>query len=41
MLLRAARQLRAEYRDEERPRMMRLLQAARERDLPVLADEDS
>jgi cyanophycin synthetase len=40
LLLRAARQLRAEYRDEERPRMMRLLQAARERDLPVLADED-
>jgi UDP-N-acetylmuramyl tripeptide synthase len=40
LLLRAARQLRSEYRDEERPRLQRLLATARERGTPVLLDED-
>jgi UDP-N-acetylmuramyl tripeptide synthase len=40
LLLRVARQLRREYRDEERPRLQRLLAAAGERGTPVLLDED-
>lgn len=40
LLLRAARELREEYRNEQRPRMMRLLDAARARSIPVLADEE-
>ncbi|MEO1080403.1 MAG: Mur ligase family protein [Pseudomonadota bacterium] len=39
-LRRAARTLRGEYRDEERPRLQRLLSAARERGTPVVLDED-
>lgn len=41
LLLRAARQLRGEYRDEQRPRLQRLLAAARERGACVLLDEDA
>lgn len=40
LLMRAARALRHEYRDEERPRLMRLLQAAEEREIPALVDDD-
>ncbi|MFK7829515.1 MAG: Mur ligase family protein [Congregibacter sp.] len=40
LLLRAARQLRDEFRDEERPRLQRLLAAAKARNKPVLLDED-
>lgn len=40
LLLRTARGLRAGYRDEERPRLMRLLAAAGERGVPSLLDED-
>lgn len=40
LLLRAARILRSEYRDEERPRLMRLLDAARENAVASLVDED-
>ena len=40
LLLRVARQLRAEVRDEERPRLQRLIAAARERDVPVVLDTD-
>ena len=36
LLRRAARQLRRAYRDEERPRLKRLLEAARERGVEVL-----
>ncbi|MEE4278325.1 MAG: Mur ligase family protein [Halieaceae bacterium] len=41
LLRRLARDLRAAYRDEERPRLMRLLRAARERGTPLVLDEDS
>lgn len=41
LLLRTARQLRGEYRDEQRPRLQRLLAAARERSSCVLLDEDA
>jgi cyanophycin synthetase len=40
LLMRAARALRREYRDEERPRLMRLLQAAGEREVPALLDDE-
>ena len=40
LLRRAARQLRSAYRDEERPRLKRLLEAARERGVEVLLDEE-
>lgn len=40
LLVRAARALRAEYRDEERPRLQRVLSAAREHNTPVVLDED-
>lgn len=40
LLARVTRGLRSEYRDEERPRLQRLLAAARERSVPVLLDED-
>lgn len=40
LLLRAARQLRSEYREEERPRLQRLLSAASAHSAPVLLDED-
>ena len=40
LLIRAARSLRAEYRDEERPRLQRLLSAAREHGTPVVLDEE-
>jgi UDP-N-acetylmuramyl tripeptide synthase len=40
LLLRAARQLREEVRDEERPRLQRLIGAARERGVPVVLDTD-
>lgn len=40
LLLRAARELRREYRDEERPRLQRLLAAAREHRTPWLLDDD-
>ncbi len=39
-LRRAARSLRSEYRDEERPRLQRLLRAAQEHGTPVVLDED-
>jgi cyanophycin synthetase len=41
LLRRAARQLRGEYRDEERPRLQRLLEAAKEHATPVVLDEDT
>ena len=41
LLLRVARQLREEIRDEERPRLQRLMDAARERGLPVVLDTDA
>lgn len=41
LLQRAARQLRGDYRDEERPRLQSLLAAARDNATPVLLDEDS
>ncbi|MFT4872704.1 Mur ligase family protein [Congregibacter sp.] len=40
LLVRAARSLRAEYRDEERPRLQRLLAAATEHSTPVVVDEE-
>ncbi|WP_439106050.1 Mur ligase family protein [Congregibacter sp.] len=40
LLVRAARALRAEYRDEERPRLQRLITTAREHATPVVVDED-
>lgn len=40
LLQRAARQLREEIREEERPRLRRLLAAARERKVPVVLDAD-
>ncbi|EED32505.1 mur ligase family protein [gamma proteobacterium NOR5-3] len=40
LLVRAARALRGEYRDEERPRLQRLLAAAKEQATPVLVDEE-
>ncbi len=40
LLQRLARQLRADARDEERPRLRRLMQAARERDVPVVLDTE-
>ena len=40
LLLRVARDLRAEIRDEERPRLQRLISAARERGVPVVLDTD-
>lgn len=40
VMLRLARQLREEVRDEERPRLQRLIAAARERSLPVVLDTD-
>ncbi len=40
LLLRVARQLREEVRDEERPRLRRLIAAAREREVPVVLDTD-
>ncbi|EAQ95752.2 UDP-N-acetylmuramyl tripeptide synthase [Congregibacter litoralis KT71] len=40
LLNRAARSLRGEYRDEERPRLQRVLAAAREHGAPVVLDED-
>lgn len=40
LLQRVARQLRSEYREEERPRLQRLLQAAKEKKVPVILDED-
>lgn len=40
LLQRAARALRSEYRDEERPRLQRLLAAAHEHACPVILDED-
>ncbi|MFK8043246.1 Mur ligase family protein [Congregibacter sp.] len=40
LLIRAARSLRSEYREEERPRLQRLLAAAREHVTPVVLDED-
>ena len=39
-MARVARQLREEIRDEERPRLRRLIQAARERGVPVVLDTD-
>lgn len=41
LLQRASRQLRREYRDEERPRLQRLIDVAKEKHTPVLLDEDS
>lgn len=41
LLQRASRELRREYREEERPRLMRLLSAARERGVPTLLDDDT
>jgi UDP-N-acetylmuramyl tripeptide synthase len=41
LLLRVARQLREEVRDEERPRLQRLLRAAREHGVPALVDTES
>lgn len=41
LLLRAARQLRDEYRGEERPRLRRLLLAAEEHSTPAFLDEES
>lgn len=40
LLLRAARQLRREYRDEERPRLQRLMAAAEKHGATVILDED-
>lgn len=40
LLLRAARTLRSEYREEERPRLQRLLDAAEANNTPVVLDED-
>jgi len=40
LLQRVARQLRDDIRDEERPRLRRLIAAARERDVPVVLDTD-
>ncbi len=40
MLQRVARDLRDEIRDEERPRLQRLLSAAREHEVPVVLDTD-
>lgn len=40
LLLRTARELRSEYRDEERPRLQRLLAAASEHGTPWLLDDD-
>lgn len=41
LLLRAARTLRSDYRDEERPRLQRLLDEAQRQGLSVQLDEDS
>jgi len=41
LLLRVARQLREEIRGEERPRLRRLMAAARERQLPVVLDTEA
>jgi len=40
LLLRTARTLRSEYREEERPRLQRILKAAREHATPVILDDD-
>ncbi|WP_439101093.1 Mur ligase family protein, partial [Congregibacter sp.] len=40
LLVRAARSLRSEYRDEERPRLQRILAAARDHGAPVVLDDD-
>ncbi|MEO0438791.1 MAG: Mur ligase family protein [Pseudomonadota bacterium] len=40
LLQRVARALREEYRDEERPRLQRLLREAKRESVPVLLDED-
>ena len=40
LLLRVARQLREEIRDEERPRLQRLMRAAREHGTPIVLDTD-
>lgn len=41
LLARAARQLRADYRDEKRPRLQRLLETAKARGTPYLLDDES
>lgn len=41
LLRRASRALRDDYRDEERPRLQRLLCAARERGTPVVLDDET
>lgn len=41
LLLRVARQLREDVRDEERPRLQRLLREARERAVPALVDTEA